>query len=76
MSIFIDSLQGWVLRVLVNPGDTIDNIKSIIQDRKGNPPDESRLFFDEKQPEDETALRDYGIKDKSTLQHPIRLRGC
>ncbi len=74
MPIYVHTLTGKQIIVEVETSDTIEAVKTKIQDKEGIPPEEQILIFDEKELEAGRTLADYNIEIQDTVNIVLMLK--
>lgn len=65
--IFVKTLNGKTIAVVISPMDSVDKLKEIVEGRTGINRNELRLLYSGKQLESGRSLMDYNIMKESTL---------
>ena len=74
MQVFVNTLTGKTLDIPCSGDDTIATLKKSIQSKEGISPAQQKLIFGGKELEDGKTLKDYDIKEQSTIQLVLKLR--
>jgi ubiquitin C len=75
MIIFVKIMTGKHIVLYVLASMRVENVKVLIHDKEGIPPDRQRLISAGRQLEDQTTLEEYLIDGGQTLHLVLRLRG-
>ena len=73
MKIYVKTMAGKTILLEVEPSDSIENIKAMIQEKEGFPLDKQTLLFAGRLLEDGHILSNYNVKKESTLTVVLRL---
>ena len=75
VQVYVNTLTGKVMPFSVRLDMTLGDLKVLIQDRDGIPPDQQRIFTTTLLPENNRSLESYNIKSDSILHLVLNLRG-
>ena len=75
ITVHVKTLMGITHAIQPTPSASIGDLKIMIRNLQGTPPDQQRLIFKGKQLNDSRTLSEFGIKDGSSLHCLILHRG-
>jgi hypothetical protein len=75
ISILVNTLTGKDLYIEIPISGIVEQLKEIIYDKEGIPPDQQRIVFKGAQLEDPRSFDEYNIEEGNTLHLVLRLRG-
>lgn len=73
MQIFVRTLAGKVIPLSVEKSDTVESVKSKIEDKEGIKSSDQRFVFGGKNLQDGNTLADYNVQENSTLNLVLHL---
>jgi len=77
IQIFVKTLTGKLIKLNVNPSETVEKLKTMIQDKTDIPSASGNmaLIFNSTPLKDGCTLSDYSIQKESTIELKLKLRG-
>ena len=76
MELFLECPTGRKTRLLVDPKQTVKNLKLMIQDMEGIPPYQQTLLYDGMRLYDDHTLIDCNIQKGSIVDFYLQRDGC
>lgn len=73
--IYVKQLSGKVTPVQVSPHELVDDMKLLIMDSTGIPPEQMQPIFGGQQMQDGRVLSYYNVHNEATIQLVLKLRG-
>ena len=72
IQIFVNTPTDKTITLKIDPAESVKNVKQMIQNEEGIPPDQQLLTYSDKKLEDGHCVKDYNISDQSKIMLAVR----
>ena len=75
-TVFIKELTGRTYTLIIGADNTVEDLKTLLNNQSNIPVDQQRLIFSGKQMENDRTMDYYNVRYECTIHLVLRLGGC